>query len=81
MKKELKSGILSADKSADCRGGGINVIAVLRKQYEVISKSGKNDIFRCKNVTFFLFCSKVNCGYLLEPPQQGDSNEYPQSMF
>ena len=31
MKKELKSGILSADKSADCRPtvGGVNVIAVL----------------------------------------------------
>ena len=30
MKKELKSGILSADKSADCRPtvGGVNVIAV-----------------------------------------------------
>ena len=23
-------------------------------QYEAISKSGKNDIFRCKKVTFFL---------------------------
>ena len=32
MKKELKYGILSADKSADCRPtvGGVNVIAVLR---------------------------------------------------
>ena len=31
MKKELKSGILSADKSAECRPtvGGANVIAVL----------------------------------------------------
>ena len=31
MKKELKSGILSADKSDDCRPtvGGANVIAVL----------------------------------------------------
>ena len=31
MKKELKSGNLSADKSADCQltAGGVNVIAVL----------------------------------------------------
>ena len=31
MKKELKSGILSADKSADCQltAGGVNVITVL----------------------------------------------------
>ena len=33
MKKELKSNILSADKSADCRPtfDGVNVIAVLLK--------------------------------------------------
>ena len=23
----------------------------------------------------------INCGYSLELPQQGGSNEYPQSMF
>ena len=41
--------------------GGVNVIAFYKNmsmQYEVISKSGKNDIFRCKNVTFFLFLLK-----------------------
>ena len=40
MKKELKSGILSADKSADHRPinrptvGGVNVIAVLLFKYK-----------------------------------------------
>ena len=23
----------------------------------------------------------MNCGYSLEPPRRGGSNEYPQSMF
>ena len=23
----------------------------------------------------------IDCGYLLEQPQQGGSNEYPQSVF
>ena len=23
----------------------------------------------------------IDCGYLLEPPQRGGSNEYPQSIF
>ena len=23
----------------------------------------------------------IDCGYSLEPPHQGGSNEYPQSMF
>ena len=51
-------------------------------QYEAISKSGKNDIFRCKNMTFFLiFAQNIDYGYKLEPPQRGGSNEYPQSMF
>ena len=36
-------------------------------QYEAISKNGKNDIFRCKNVTFFLiFAQNIDCGYKLE---------------
>ena len=31
---------------------------------------------------FFLFLLKnIDCGYPLEPPRQGDSNAYPQSMF
>ena len=38
-------------------------------QYEAISKSGKNDIFRCKNMAFFLiFAQNIDCGYTLEPP-------------
>ena len=24
---------------------------------------------------------KIDCGYSLEPPRRGGSNEYPQSMF
>ena len=28
-------------------------------QYKAISKSEKNDIFRCKDVTFFLFLLKT----------------------
>ena len=37
-------------------------------KYEAISKSGKNDIFRCKNVIFFLiFAQNIDCGYTLEP--------------
>ena len=30
---------------------------------------------------FSYFCSKHRLWYLLEPPQQGGYNEYPQSMF
>ena len=27
------------------------------------------------------FAQNIDCGYTLEPPRQGGSNEYPQSMF
>ena len=30
---------------------------------------------------FHISTQNINCGYSLEPPWQGDSNEYPQSMF
>ena len=33
-------------------------------------------------IIFFLFLLKnIDCGYSLEPPRRGGSNEYPQSMF
>ena len=28
-----------------------------------------------------IFAQNIDCGYTLEPPCQGSSNEYPQSMF
>ena len=30
---------------------------------------------------FLIFARNIDCGYTLEPPRQGGSNEYPQSMF
>ena len=30
---------------------------------------------------FHIFAQNMDCGYPLEPPQRGGSNEYPQSMF
>ena len=42
----------------------------------------KNEKFHWKNVDIFLiFAQNIDCGYTLEPPRQGGSNEYPQSMF
>ena len=38
-------------------------------------KSDKNsDIFH-------ISAQNIDCGYLLEPPRRGGSNEYPQSMY
>ena len=38
--------------------------------------------FQIKNSDIFhISAQNKDCGYSLEPPQQGGSNEYPQSMF
>ena len=30
---------------------------------------------------FHVSAQNIDCGYSLEPPRRGGSNEYPQSMF
>ena len=30
---------------------------------------------------FLIFAQNIHCGYTLQPPRRGGSNEYPQSMF
>ena len=32
-------------------------------------------------IIFLIFAQNIDCGYPLEPPRRGSSNEYPQSMF
>ena len=42
----------------------------------------KIENFQIKNSDIFLSSAQnIDCGYSLEPPQWGGSNEYPQSMF
>ena len=51
-------------------------------QYTAIFHDCKNDNFQMKIFDIFLiFAQNIDCGYTLEPPQRGGSNEYPQSMF
>ena len=39
-------------------------------------------VFRKKKSDIFhLSAQNIDCGYSLEPPRRGGSNEYPQSMF
>ena len=42
----------------------------------------KPTIFQVKNSDIFhISAQNIDCGYSLEPPRRGGSNEYPQSMF
>ena len=42
-------------------------------------KKGKNS--EKKSHIFHVSAQNIDCGYSLEPPRRGGSNEYPQSMF
>ena len=42
----------------------------------------KNENFQIKiSDIFHISAQNIDCGYSLELPQRGGSNEYPQSMF
>ena len=42
----------------------------------------KNENIQIKILIFFsISAQNIDCGYSLEPPRRGGSNEYPQSMF
>ena len=54
----------------------------LPMQYTEIFIAVKMKNFQQKNFDIFLiFAQNIDCGYTLEPPRRGGSNEYPQSMF
>ena len=81
MQKKCSGGVF-------CDNSGIIalfVISPLRKHaYSNILKmlAPKNENFQIKNSDIFhISAQNIDCGYLLEPPQRGGSNEYPQSMF
>ena len=60
-----------------------SVYFALRKHYHAIYRDFKG----CKKNhskifdIFLIFAQKIDCGFTLEPPRRGGSNEYPQSMF
>ena len=42
----------------------------------------KNENFQIKDSDIFhISAQNIDCGYSLEPPRRGGSNEYPQYMF
>ena len=52
-----------------------NILKLLPPKNEKKKKSDKSsDIFH-------ISAQNIDCGYSLEPPRRGGSNEYPQSMF
>ena len=53
-----------------------------QKHAHAINRDVLIENFQLKNFDVFLiFAQNIDCGYTLEPPRRGVSNEYPQSMF
>ena len=51
-----------------------NILKILQQK--------KNGKFSDKNSNIFhISAQNIDCGYSLEQPRRGGSNEYPQSMF
>ena len=51
-------------------------------QYTEIFLPFKTENFQLKNLNnLLIFAQNIDCGYTLEPPHRGGSNEYPHSMF
>ena len=48
-----------------------------QKPHFYIIKLGFTGVY----IIFLIFAQNIDCGYSLEPPRRGGSNEYPQSMF
>ena len=49
---------------------------------KILPQKKKNESFQMKNSKIFhISAQNIHCGYSLEPPRRGGSNEYPQSMF
>ena len=70
-----------------CRAYGINtpfLLCITKThlfQYIEIS-SPKTENFQIKNSDIFhISAQNIDCGYSLEPPRRGGSNEYSQSTF
>ena len=54
----------------------------LPMQYtEKLSSIKNKKKFIGKTWLILMFAQNIDCGYTLEPPRRGDSNEYPQSTF
>ena len=62
----------------------LNLFALRKHAHMIYSNffMSKIDNFQRKIFDIFLiFAQNIDCGYTLEPPRRGGSNEYPQSMF
>ena len=52
----------------------------LLKYIEMLQRKKENFQIQISDI-FHIFAHRIDCGYALEPPRQGGSNEYPHCVF
>ena len=56
-------------------------IQIYRKVHHKKKKKKNWEFFDKNSDIFHISAQNIDCGYSLEPPRRGGSNEYPQSVF
>ena len=85
-KKDIIYGRATVSKETGIMNGPctVKIMSLWKHAYSNILKilPPKNETFQIKNSAIFhISAQNIDCGYSLEPPRRGGSNEYPQSMF
>ena len=87
IREQLNSSIISQPNSVITLSFLKKLVAVetLRKLahaiYRDFFQKQKLKIIGKKYDILNIFVQNIDCGYTLEPPRRGGSNEYPQSIF
>ena len=72
------------ESTKDLKGKRVNFVCLVMKSrlFNYIENfTSKTENFQIKNSDIFhISAQNIDCGYSLEPPRQGGSNAYPQSM-
>ena len=76
MHKNVKSYFLRKKKGYSITKTGLYNFDPLKPHFYIV-KLGFIGVY----IIFLISAQNIDCGYLLEPPHRGSSNEYPQSMF
>ena len=76
IKQQQKSISLSSAEFAHITKTCLYNIDPLQPHFYIV-KLGFTGVY----IIFLISAQNIDCGYLLEPPRWGGSNEYPQSMF
>ena len=79
--RDFRAKVITRDTHGCCMSDTFHY-ENLPMQYTEIILALKIENFQLKTFDIFLiFAQNIDCGYTLEPPRRGGSNEYPQSMF